>query len=142
MAERTNQKVNAARWKHCQTKAGNPFNGISRTSFWRLKTGRIKNYNPDYHSKKINCNYQNLQFDLNDCYRIAGKAVSEILSTDNYYFDDIVSEAVYRFLIQTGKGKDNGKASFLYQISKYTVLDYMKKKFFKEHSTFQSLESV
>ena len=103
----------------------------SATSAWRLFSCKVDKLIINYNKKAEYVNYNNIQFDIKDAYRIAGYVVSRYLDTRHFYFDDIVSEAVKNFLLRSGSCE--GKVSELSQTAFYTMLDFKKRKLFKEH---------
>lgn len=103
----------------------------SATSAWRLFSHKVDKLIVNYNKKIEYVNYNNIQFDLKDAYRIAGYIISRYLDPNHFYFDDIVSEAVKNFLLRSGNCE--GKASELAQTAYFTYLDFRKKKLFVEH---------
>lgn len=113
--------------KNCTKKEAEKL--TSRTSAWRLFAGKIEKINYDYHKKIIDVNYDNIQFDVERCYSIAASSILRILDRKNFFFQDIVSEAVCRFLETSGK---DGSSLRLWRLAKYTCYDFFKKKIFQE----------
>jgi hypothetical protein len=47
------------------------------------------------------------------------------------WFDDVVSESIYRFLKTGGKAKKKKQHSFLYKLAQFTAHDFLKKSWVK-----------
>lgn len=101
----------------------------SRSSAWRLFTFRIDKIDTLYHVKKCNINFENVSFSFEKCYKIAASAVLKIIEPTNFYFDDIVSEGILRFLENSG---NCGTSGALWSVARYTCYDFLKKRLFKE----------